>query len=124
VERTMSRTTGGTLGPLTGVNDTAWIAKLMGDPKGLPEQRVPVCRHRQRNSCARNRMGEICASGSVGGEGGNILAYLPGPASLSITKRLNRPISLSGGRQTPFRSRGGTMMSIASSFFVGGAPRG
>jgi hypothetical protein len=42
--RTMSRTTGGTLGPVAGVNDTAWIAKLMGDPKGLPEQRVPVCR--------------------------------------------------------------------------------
>jgi hypothetical protein len=38
VERTMSRTTGGTLGPVTCVNDTAWIAKLMGDPKGLPEQ--------------------------------------------------------------------------------------
>jgi hypothetical protein len=59
VERTMSRTTGGTLGPVTSVNDTAWIAKLMGDPKGLPEQRVPVCKHRQRNSRARNRMGYV-----------------------------------------------------------------
>jgi hypothetical protein len=27
---------------------------------------VPVCKHRQRNSCAGNPMGEICASGSVG----------------------------------------------------------
>jgi hypothetical protein len=29
----------------------------------------------QRISRVRNRMREICASGSVGGEGGNILAY-------------------------------------------------
>ena len=42
--RTMSRNTGGTLGPVTCVHDTAWIAELMGDAKGLPKQRVPVCR--------------------------------------------------------------------------------
>src|SRR5580693_7843999 len=29
----------------------------------------------ERSSPARNRMREICTSGSVGGEGGNILAY-------------------------------------------------
>jgi hypothetical protein len=40
----MSRNTGGTLGPVTCVHDTAWIAELVGDAKGLPEQRVPVCR--------------------------------------------------------------------------------
>ena len=40
----MSRNTGGTLGPVTCVHDTAWIAGLMGDAKGLPKQRVPVCR--------------------------------------------------------------------------------
>src|SRR5260370_5047723 len=32
-------------------------------------------RHRQRNSPAKNRMREICTSGTVGGEGGNILTY-------------------------------------------------
>jgi hypothetical protein len=31
--------------------------------------------HSQRSSPAKNRMREICTSGSVGGEGGNILAY-------------------------------------------------
>jgi len=29
----------------------------------------------QRSSPVKNRMREICTSGSVGGEGGNILAY-------------------------------------------------
>src|SRR6266542_3505226 len=29
----------------------------------------------ERNSLVRNRMREICTSGSVGGEGGNLLAY-------------------------------------------------
>ena len=29
----------------------------------------------QRNSLAKNRMREICTSGSVGGEGGNVLTY-------------------------------------------------
>ena len=29
----MPRNTGGTLGPVTCVHDTAWIAELMGDPK-------------------------------------------------------------------------------------------
>src|ERR1700730_8333123 len=31
--------------------------------------------HRQRNSSARNRKRETCTSGSVRGEGGNILTY-------------------------------------------------
>ena|SRR5215831_3836303 len=35
----MSRNTGGTLDPVTGVHDTAWIAEPMGDAKRLPEQR-------------------------------------------------------------------------------------
>jgi hypothetical protein len=39
----------------------------------------------QRISRVRNRMREICASGSVGGEGGNILAY---PAKGLRTKLL------------------------------------
>jgi hypothetical protein len=33
---------------------------------------------REQNSLAKNRMREICTSGSVGGEGGNVLTY---PAS-------------------------------------------
>jgi hypothetical protein len=37
-------TLGGTLNPVTCVHDPAWIAELTGDAKGLPEQRVPVCR--------------------------------------------------------------------------------
>ena len=32
-------------------------------------------RHRQRNSPVKNRKREICTSGTVGGEGGNILTY-------------------------------------------------
>src|SRR5215813_12523026 len=42
----------------------------------------------ERSSRVRNRMLEICASGSVGGEGGNLLAYPAGdmdPANL-LTK--------------------------------------
>src|SRR5258707_3404220 len=42
----------------------------------------------QRSSPAKNRMREICTSGSVGGEGGNILAY---PADGSITRPETRP---------------------------------
>src|ERR1700687_6374869 len=34
----------------------------------------PLC-HLKRSSPVKNRMREICASGSVRGEGGNILAY-------------------------------------------------
>ncbi len=35
-------------------------------------------RQRQRISCVKNRKREICTSGSVGGEGGNILTYPAG----------------------------------------------
>jgi len=35
----------------------------------------PSLRQRQRRSPVKNRMREICTSGSVGGEGGNILTY-------------------------------------------------
>src|SRR6266511_4042640 len=37
----------------------------------------------ERNSLVRNRMREICTSGSVGGEGGNLLAY---PALFDIVR--------------------------------------
>lgn len=33
----------------------------------------------------KNRMREICTSGSVGGEGGNILTYPAGSASVGMT---------------------------------------
>src|SRR5439155_3697839 len=49
---------------------------------------------RERSSLAKNRMREICTSGSVGGEGGNVLTYpatmqarFPGVASLSRATR-------------------------------------
>jgi hypothetical protein len=45
--------------------------------------------HSQRSSPAKNRMREICTSGSVGGEGGNILAY---PA-IGVAKRRNKAIA-------------------------------
>ena len=47
-----------------------WIAEL-ARRSSLSEWRI----NRQRNSPAKNRMREICTSGSVGGEGGNILTY-------------------------------------------------
>jgi hypothetical protein len=52
----------------------------------------------QRISRVRNRMREICASGSVGGEGGNILAYPAGdklptraePRQRDVTRKIVR----------------------------------
>jgi len=42
-----------------------------------------VCAASQRSSPVKNRMRETCTSGSVGGEGGNILAY---PAIQAIAR--------------------------------------
>ena len=47
---------------------------LRSPPAPFTAHRPPV-RLGQQSSCAKNRMREICTSGSVGGEGGNILAY-------------------------------------------------
>src|SRR5215469_12406515 len=38
-------------------------------------QDLPWLRRRERSSLVKNRMREICTSGSVRGEGGNILTY-------------------------------------------------
>ena len=69
--------------PANLVHETTWIAKLTKRHECPFDQRVSVAqggrlghpRHRQRSSRARNRMREICTSGSVGGEDGNVLAY-------------------------------------------------
>src|SRR6266853_491097 len=45
----------------------------------------------QRSSPVKNRMREICTSGSVGGEGGNILAY-PAAGLACRETRLSLPL--------------------------------
>jgi hypothetical protein len=44
-----------------------------GDERMIEAMVIHACS--QRSSPVKNRMREICTSGSVGGEGGNILAY-------------------------------------------------
>ncbi len=60
-----------------------WIAELarkrerasIGECRWEMVDSYDQLRHRRRNSPAKHRMRVICTSGSVGGEGGNILAY-------------------------------------------------
>ena len=61
-------------------------------------------RHRPRNSPAKNRMREIRTSGSVGGEGGNILTY-PAINARALTDESR--ISLRSMRATCCRIRPG-----------------
>src|SRR5215831_14725214 len=66
-----------------------------GEEEEILDQRVtdgvasgqdhPPLHHPERISLVRNRMREICASGSVGGEGGNALAY-PAIADLVLQR--------------------------------------
>src|SRR5438034_4827064 len=46
-----------------------------GPPPTAFSQDPPRIRSRERTSLVKNRMREICTSGSVRGEGGNILTY-------------------------------------------------
>jgi hypothetical protein len=67
-----------------------------GEEEEILDQRVtdgvasgqdhPPLHQPERISLVRNRMREICASGSVGGEGGNALAY---PAMSCRTQQLS-----------------------------------
>src|SRR5215470_14207194 len=71
-------------GPCKPVNEMALDSRT-GEEEEILDQRVTDCvasgqdhpplHHPERISLVRNRMREICASGSVGGEGGNALAY-------------------------------------------------
>src|SRR5262249_26493604 len=71
-------------GPCKPVNEMALDSRT-GEEEEILDQRVtdgvasgqyhPPLHHPERISLVRNRMREICASGSVGGEGGNALAY-------------------------------------------------
>src|SRR5262252_5856140 len=71
-------------GPCKPVNEMALDSRT-GEEEEILDQRVtdgaasgqdhPPLHQLERISLVRNRMREICASGSVGGEGGNALAY-------------------------------------------------
>src|SRR5262249_33448708 len=72
-------------GPCKPVNEMALDSRT-GEEEEILDRRVTDCvasgqdhppplHHPERISLVRNRMREICASGSVGGEGGNALAY-------------------------------------------------
>src|SRR5262249_8201609 len=84
VERTIVRKQGKGHGPCKPVNEMALDSRT-GEEEEILDQRVtdgvasgqyhPPLHHPERISLVRNRMREICASGSVGGEGGNALAY-------------------------------------------------
>jgi hypothetical protein len=48
----MSSNTGGTLGPVTCVHDTAWIAELLGDAKVCPSSECRCAERPIRSSMA------------------------------------------------------------------------
>src|SRR5215472_2350635 len=83
-ERTTVRKHGKGHGPCKPVNEMALDSRT-GEEEEILDQRVtdgvasgqehPPVHQPERISLVRNRMREICASGSVGGEGGNALAY-------------------------------------------------
>src|SRR5215475_4987000 len=64
----------------------------------------------ERISRVRNRMGEICASGSVGGEGGNALAY---PATLPAMPREKAQAAPTVRLKVPMRRRGADCLVVA-----------
>src|SRR6516162_3483954 len=51
------------------------LQRTAGPAPTAPSQDPPWLRHRERISLVKNRMREICTSGSVRGEDGNILTY-------------------------------------------------
>ena len=51
------------------------LQRTPGPPPTAFSQDPPRLRRRERTSLVKNRMREICTSGSVRGEGGNILTY-------------------------------------------------
>src|SRR4051794_11585717 len=51
------------------------LQRAPGPPPTAFSQDPPRIRRRERTSLVKNRMREICTSGSVRGEGGNILTY-------------------------------------------------
>jgi hypothetical protein len=74
---TMDSRAGGRRDRLTG----EWLSGDRTDSYGPPP-------HIQRSSPAKNRMRECRTSGSVGGEGGNILAYPAAPYNQAGTEEL------------------------------------
>src|SRR5262249_7321082 len=85
------------------------LGQLQRDPRTLPAAPPPdppsLCRA-QPSSPVKNRMREICTSGTVGGEGGNILAY---PA---FERKRRNARSLSSGR--PKAGPGGLLRPTAA----------
>src|SRR5260370_42704458 len=55
------------------------LGQLQRDPRTPPAAPPPDRPSLQPSSPVKNRMREICTSGTVGGEGGNILAYPAAP---------------------------------------------
>src|SRR5215471_16135593 len=51
------------------------LQRAPGPPPTAFSQDPPRIHHRERTSLVKNRMRAICTSGSVRGEGGNILTY-------------------------------------------------
>src|SRR6516164_2216517 len=51
------------------------LQRAPGPPPTAFSQDPPRIRRRERTSLVKNRMREICTSGSARGEGGNILTY-------------------------------------------------
>ena len=117
MERTTVRKHGRGHGPRKPVNEMALDSRT-GEEQEILDQRVtdgvasgqdhPPLHHSERISLVRNRMREICASGSVGGEGGNALVY---PATLPAMLRERRKRLQPRGRSTDAPERGGLLRS-------------
>ena len=56
-------------------------------------------------------MGEICASGSVGGEGGNVLAY---PATWPAMPREKAQVAPTARLKVPMRRRGADCLVVVT----------
>src|SRR5262252_7929242 len=66
----------------------------------FPAPRSFTGTQRERNSPAKNRMREICTSGTARGEGGNILTYSASGGSVGFRKKLKPSCSAAGGRRS------------------------
>jgi len=56
-------------------------------------------------------MGEICASGSVGGEGGNVLAY---PATCTVMPREKAQVATTTRPKVPMHRTGADCLVVAT----------
>src|SRR6266487_1926199 len=92
-----------------------------GPPPTAFSQDPPRIRSRERTSLVRNRMRAICTSGSVRGEGGNILTY----SATEVALKYLFPLLVPGGIVIldEYGNKGWGESDAVDNFFAGQAVR-